>query len=82
MADKEKKETGGWLSDLFGMDRHVEKPNDQGGTHNTVSNDVTRISWDTDKNGNLVEKDSQGRPTHHETPAPNTTVGNGGTKKK
>jgi len=61
-------------ADKFGMDGHSERGNDYGGEHHTVYNDVTRISWDTDSQGNHVQ-DSQGRDSYHETPCNDTQVG-------
>jgi hypothetical protein len=53
----------------FGMDRLSTSDNEHGGTHYTVSNPVTRISWDTDDNGDYVEG------SHHERRAPGTSGG-------
>jgi hypothetical protein len=65
------------VADAFGMDRHSASTNSDGGTHHTVSNDVTRISWDEDRDGNF--KDG----SYHERRAPGTSGGGirGGRKK-
>lgn len=52
-------ETNGW-------DGWNSSPNQYGGEHNTVYNDVARESWDTDSSGSYVSSDSQGRETHHQ----------------
>ncbi len=61
------------ISEAFGMDGHQISPNEFGGEHHTVYNDVTHISWDYDKDGNYVSDLGNGKESHHEDAAPNTS---------
>lgn len=55
------------VSDAFGMDGHQQTDNRDGSTHHTVYNDVTRISWDEERDGTVSH--------FHERLAPDTRSG-------